>query len=111
EYRDSTGKPSPIAQGIATITLVTDNDSIQNNENDDPIVLVDGSLVVEAGSDEAVKHVFGDFDSDNSLKALFFVQRDRSQFSEDNMCIMLCHSFSPSLYSNDSQCILILLRV
>lgn len=81
DRRESTGDPSPVAEGIVTITLATDNDSIQNG-NDEPITLVDGSLGVELGSDEAINHVFGDFDDDNNLKALFFADPNRDPDKE-----------------------------
>ncbi|WP_058306685.1 flagellar hook-associated protein FlgK [Gracilibacillus massiliensis] len=82
DYRKSSGQPSPIAQGIATVTLITDSDDVENGNNE-AIKLVDGSVGVELGSDEAVRHVFSDFDSDNNLKALFFDQPDRDLTVEE----------------------------
>ncbi|MFD2655573.1 flagellar hook-associated protein FlgK [Gracilibacillus thailandensis] len=82
DYRKSSGQPSPIAQGIATITLITDNEDVENG-NDEPIKLVDGSVDVQPGSEEAVKHIFADFDDDNNLKAMFFAQPDRDLTVEE----------------------------
>ncbi|UOQ48308.1 flagellar hook-associated protein FlgK [Gracilibacillus caseinilyticus] len=71
DYRKSSGQPSPIAQGIATITLVTDNEDVENDDGE-PITLVDGSAGADLGSDQSVNHIFSDFDDDNNLKAIFF---------------------------------------
>lgn len=71
-YRESTGQPSPIAEGIVTITLNTENTSVENNGSD-PITLVNGSVDIIAGSDEAVNHVFVDFDNQNNVQAMFFL--------------------------------------
>ncbi|MDX8044597.1 flagellar hook-associated protein FlgK [Gracilibacillus sp. S3-1-1] len=71
DYRASSGQPSAIAQGIATITLAVDNSDVEQ-EGNDPVVLVDGGADVELGSSDAVNHLFTDFDNDNNLKAIFF---------------------------------------
>ncbi|WP_277678783.1 flagellar hook-associated protein FlgK, partial [Gracilibacillus dipsosauri] len=83
-YRESTGQPSPIAEGIVTITLNTENTSVENNGSD-PITLVNGSVDIIAGSDEAVNHVFVDFDNQNNVQAMFFAQPDRDLTSEEQI--------------------------
>lgn len=75
EYRDSSGQPSPIAQGIVKISLIANSEDIQN-ESQEAIILVNNSTDVELGSDEAINHIFADFDNDNNLKAIFFAQPD-----------------------------------
>ncbi|KAB8139482.1 flagellar hook-associated protein FlgK [Gracilibacillus oryzae] len=88
DYRKSSGQPSPIAQGIATITLNADT-TIQNSKdaegNEAPIVLVNGSEDVVLGEDEAVNHLFFDFNDSNNLQGVFFAQPDSSKSVEDQV--------------------------
>ncbi|WP_130859691.1 flagellar hook-associated protein FlgK [Gracilibacillus phocaeensis] len=84
DYRKSSGDPSPMAQGIATITLVTDQDNIENGEGE-PITLVDGSEGVIPGSNEAVNHVFTSFNEDNNVQAIFFASPDDNRSKEEQL--------------------------
>ncbi|ENH98392.1 flagellar hook-associated protein FlgK [Gracilibacillus halophilus YIM-C55.5] len=70
DYQESTGQPSPIAQGIATITLKTGDSEVQNT--DDPITLVDGTNQKQLGTNDAVNHMFADFGDDNNVKSILF---------------------------------------
>ncbi|WP_163538880.1 flagellar hook-associated protein FlgK [Gracilibacillus sp. YIM 98692] len=70
-YQESSGQPSSIAQGIATIQLAADDSNI---EGGGPITLVDGSGDTEIGSQDAVNHLYVDFDDDNNVSNLFFNQ-------------------------------------
>ncbi len=82
-YRASSGQPSSIAEGIATITMKSDPSVIQNAETNSAgeakkIVLVDGSGEGSTvGEDDAVNHIFADFDNDNNVRALFFEDPNR----------------------------------
>ncbi|MFC4387021.1 flagellar hook-associated protein FlgK [Gracilibacillus marinus] len=91
DYRKSTGQPSPIAEGIVTITLNTDKTDVENGNNE-PIKLVDGSLDVVTGSDDAVKHLFTDFNDDNNLNAIFFAKPDREMDYEDQVAQLVANS-------------------
>jgi flagellar hook-associated protein 1 len=91
DYRKSTGQPSPIAEGIVTITLNTDKTDVEN-DNNEPIKLVDGSLDVVTGSDDAVKHLFTDFNEDNNLNAIFFAKPDREMDYEDQVAQLVANS-------------------
>lgn len=91
DYRKSTGQPSPIAEGIVTITLNTDKTDVENGNNE-PIKLVDGSLDVVTGSDDAVKHLFTDFNDDNNLNAIFFAKPEREIDYEDQVAQLVANS-------------------
>ncbi|GAB2545201.1 flagellar hook-associated protein FlgK [Gracilibacillus alcaliphilus] len=84
DYRKSTGGPSPLAEGIVTISLITDQNNIENG-NGDPIKLVDGSLGIKPGSEEAVKHVFSAFDDNNNVQAFFFASPDPTLSKEEQL--------------------------
>ncbi|GAE95064.1 flagellar hook-associated protein FlgK [Gracilibacillus boraciitolerans JCM 21714] len=78
DYRESSGQPSPIAQGIATISLHS------TDHKGDPILLVNGKKDAPPapGSLQAVNHVFVDFDDTGNVKALFFAEPDPNKTAE-----------------------------
>ncbi|SER40835.1 flagellar hook-associated protein 1 FlgK [Gracilibacillus ureilyticus] len=96
DYKKSSGQPSPIAQGIATITLNSDPSTTQNSA--EQIVLVDGTGENGAipGSDDAVNHMYVDFDNENNARAVFFVDpnRDPDVKSEDYVAQLVNESVS-----------------
>ncbi|QGH34048.1 flagellar hook-associated protein FlgK [Gracilibacillus salitolerans] len=92
DYRKSSGQPSSIAEGIATITLNADANDIDGG---DTITLVDGSGDVEIGSDDAVNHIYVGFDDDNNAEQFFFTSPDRDRDTEDVVNDLMDGSITP----------------
>ncbi|MGP4040732.1 flagellar hook-associated protein FlgK [Gracilibacillus sp. D59] len=88
DYRESSGDPSPIAQGLATIKLNTDNITVNGTGGN--IILVNGQKGgPELGSKDAVNHMFVDFDDNNNVNAVFFAKpntdetKDTDEYVQD----------------------------
>ncbi|MFC4403529.1 flagellar hook-associated protein FlgK [Gracilibacillus xinjiangensis] len=74
-YKKSSGQPSPIAEGLVSIELKGEG-----------ITLVDGTgNSGQVGSDQAVNHIFADFDDDHNLETLYFANPDRNIKPEDQL--------------------------
>lgn len=96
-YRDSKGMPSPVAEGIVTITLKTDASNV-NNLNQDKVVLVNGADGVDLGSPDAVTHLYTDFDSDNNLRAVLFAKpnQDQTKTTEEYVNELVDNIYDPT---------------
>ncbi|UOQ85169.1 flagellar hook-associated protein FlgK [Gracilibacillus salinarum] len=102
-YSESSGKPSDLAQGIATITVKADDEDIQNNSGQ-AITLVNGSGEdgVVPGSDEAVNHMHVDYDEDNNVRAVFFADPNRdSSVTEEEYVAGLTEDLFDADAAND----------